>query len=106
MNAVTIDARVGSDRQLIYTLPPDIPVGPVKLMIQPIEEVTSAPAQPLTREEARRRLLAAGKLGTQPLAPPDAVALSDAERQHLAALFGGGPLTTLDVINLERGPKE
>lgn len=46
------------------------------------------------------------KLGTQPLALSDAVALSDAERQHLAALFGGDPLTTFDVINLERGPKE
>lgn len=93
MNIVTIDARVGPDHRLVYTLPPDIPVGPVKLMIQPVEET-------------RRRLLTAGKLGTAPLAPAGAVALSDAERQRLAQLFGGGSLTTLDLIKLDRGPKE
>ena len=106
MTIVTIDAQVGPDRRLVYTLPPNIPVGPVKLSIQSIEDPLLAPTQPLTREEARRRLLAARKLGTAPLAPAGAVSLSDAERQRLAQLFGGGPMTTLDLINLERGSKE
>jgi len=106
MTIVIIDAQVGPDRRLVYTLPPNIPVGPVKLSIQPIEDPLPAPTQPLTREEARRRLLAAGKLGTAPLAPAGTVSLSDAERQRLAQLFGGGPMTTLDLINLERGLKE
>ena len=99
MNSITIDAQVSPDRRLIYTLPPEVPVGRVKLVIQAVEE------QPLTREEARQRLLAAGKLVTTPIAPNDAVALSDDERQRLAQLFGGGPETTLDLINQERGPK-
>ena len=106
MITITIDAQVGPDRRLVYTLPPNIPVGPVKLIIEAVEESLPAPGQPLTREEARRRLLAAGKLGTAPLAPADTVALSDVERQRLAQLFGGGPMTTLDLINLERGSKE
>jgi len=106
MTIVTIDAQVGPDRRLIYILPPSVPVGPVKFSIQPIEDPLPVPAQPLTREEARRRLLAAGKLGTAPLAPAGTIALSDAERQRLAQLFGGGPMTTLDLINLERGLRE
>ncbi len=61
--------------------------------------------QPLTRAEARRRLLAAGKLATSPMAPEGAIALSDEERERLAKLFGSGPLTTLDIINEDRGPR-
>jgi hypothetical protein len=99
MNSITIDAEVSPDRRLIYTLPPEVPVGPVKLVILAVEE------QPLTREEARQRLLVAGKLVTTLIAPNDAVALSDDERQRLAHLFGGGPETTLYLINHERGPK-
>jgi len=101
---VTIDAQVGPDRRLIYTLPSDIPVGPVKLIIQSVEE--ASPIQALTREEARRRLLAAGKLGTAPVALANAEPLSDPERQRLAHLFGSGSLSTLDMINLDRGQKE
>jgi hypothetical protein len=62
--------------------------------------------QPLTREEARRRLLAAGKLSTTPVAPEGAVPLSDEERQHLGKLFSAGPLTSLDLINEDREPRE
>lgn len=106
MITITIDAQVGSDRRLIYTLPSDVPIGPVKLIIQPIEEIIPTSVQSLTREEARRRLLAAGKLGTTPLAPAGAEPLSDSERQRLARLFGNGSLSTLDMINIDRGPKE
>ena len=105
---IVIDAQVSPDRRLIYTLPPEVPVGRVKLVIQPIEEdapAPSTPSQPLTREEARRRLAAAGKLSTTPMAPEGAVPLSDEEHQRLADLFGGGPITTLDIINEERGPR-
>ena len=68
-------------------------------------DTEGSPGQPLTREEARQRLLAAGKLITTPIAPDDAIALTDEERQRLAELFGGGSLTTLDMINQDRGPK-
>ena len=108
MDIVTIDAQVSEDRRLIYTLPPEVPVGRVKLVIQSVEEKDQPPIdpQPLTREEARRRLLAAGKLATTPVAPEGAVALSDEERQRLAALFGSGPLRADEIIDQDRGPKE
>jgi len=106
MNAITIDAQVSLDRQLIYTLPPEVPVGHVKLIILPIEAPDTTNNQPLTREEARRRLLAAGKLVTTLIAPPDAVALSDEEREQIGRLFGDESVTTLDLIDQDRGPKE
>ncbi|MCC7451732.1 MAG: hypothetical protein IT324_30265 [Anaerolineae bacterium] len=37
MDAVTLNAVVSEDRQLIVDLPDDIPVGPVKLVIQPVD---------------------------------------------------------------------
>lgn len=33
MDAIIIDAEVGQDHRLIYELPPEVPVGPVKLVI-------------------------------------------------------------------------
>src|SRR5258708_32699878 len=99
MNSFTIEPQISPDRRLIYTLPPEVPVGRVKLMIQAIEE------QPLTREEARRCLLTAGKLVTALIAPPDALALSDEEPTHLAQLFARGPETTLHNPNLDHASK-
>jgi len=91
---------------LIYILPPSVPVGPVKLSIQPIEDPLPAPAQPLTREEARRRLSAAGKLGTAPLAPQVQSRCQMLNVSTLLSIFGGGPVTTLDLISLEHDSKE
>jgi hypothetical protein len=105
---IVIDAQVSEDRRLIYELPPEVPVGRVKLTIQPVAEevpAPSTPSQPLTREEARRRLAAAGMLVTTRMTPEDAVPLTDEELQRLANLFGGGPMTTLDIINEDRGPR-
>ena len=102
MTIVTIDAQVGPDRRLIYILPPSVPVGPVKLSIQPIED----PLPALTREEARRRLSAAGKLGTAPLAPQVQSRCQMLNVSTLLSIFGGGPVTTLDLISLEHDSKE
>jgi hypothetical protein len=105
MDAIIIDAEVGQDHRLIYELPPEVPVGPVKLMIRPIEAPSMQTEQGLTREEARRRLLAAGLLLTERVAPEGAVESDEQEHQRLAALFGQGP-SLEDLIDEDRGSHE
>lgn len=62
MNAIRLSAVVNEKHELIVTLPDDIPVGPVELVLQPI--VTPDEVQkPLTeRERLRAQLMAAGLL--------------------------------------------
>ena len=43
MTIITIDALVGLDRRLVYMLPANIPVGPVRLSIQLVENPLAAP---------------------------------------------------------------
>lgn len=105
MDAIIIDAEVGQDHRLIYELPPQVPVGPVKLVIQPIETPSVQTVQGLTREEARRRLRAAGLLLTERLAPEGAVESDEPEHQRLAALFGQGP-SLEELIDEDRGSRE
>jgi hypothetical protein len=105
MDAIIIDAEVGPDRRLIYELPPQVPVGPVKLVIQPLQAPSLQTGRGLTREEARRRLLAAGLLLTERVAPEGAVESDEQEHQRLAALFGQGP-SLEELIDQDRGPRE
>ena len=105
MDAIIIDAQVGQDHRLIYELPPEVPVGPVKLVIQPIGAPPMQTGQSLTREEARRRLLAAGLLLTERVAPEGAVESDEQEHQRLAALFGQGPSLEA-LIDEDRGPRQ
>lgn len=104
MDAIIIDAQVGQDHRLIYELPPEVPVGPVKLVIQPLTDPSIQTGQGLTREEARRRLLAAGLLMTERVAPEGAVESNEQEHQRLATLFGQGP-SLEDLIDEDRGPR-
>ena len=100
-------------KALAASLPPDERAELVEWLngsLEPTPPIAAEPSptiehHPLTREEARRRLLAAGKLASAPMAPEGAIALSDEERERLAKLFGSGPLTTLDIINEDRGPR-
>jgi hypothetical protein len=105
METITIEAEIGEDRQLIYQLPPEIPVGRVRLTIQPIENDTSTDQQPLTRDEVRRRLQAAGKLLQSRVAPEGIERSSQAEDRRLADLFGAGP-SVETLLDLDRGPRE
>ncbi len=105
MDAIIIEAEVGHDHRLVDALPPEVPVGRVRLVIEPMEQVPTPSRQPLTREEAGRRWKAAGKMLTLPLTPEDAVESNEAEDRRLADLFGQGP--TLDqLIDEDRGPRE
>jgi len=100
MDAITLDAVVGEDRRLVVELPANVPVGPVKLVIQPVEQAAGEP--PLTLETARARLAAAGRLSTSHHPPAGTVPLSAEERERLSKLFAG-PRSVLDLINEDRG---
>ena len=83
MGRITIEAEVGRDHRLVDALPPEVPVGRVKLVIEPVP----APSKrSLTREEARAKLLAAGKLVTDLRAPEGTVALTPEERLRIGQL--------------------
>ena len=86
MDVIIIEAEVGQDHRLVDALPPEVPVGRVKLIIEPVLEMPSPAKQPLTREEARARLLAAGKLVTDLVAPEGTVALTPEERLRIGQL--------------------
>ncbi|MHB8627979.1 MAG: hypothetical protein ACYDBJ_17365 [Aggregatilineales bacterium] len=105
MDAITIEAEVGHDHRLIDELPPEVPVGRVKLVIQPVIELPTHVEQGLFREEARRRLLVAGKLLTGRVAPEGAVHSSESEHRRLAELFGQGPSSD-ELIDEDRGSHE
>jgi hypothetical protein len=103
---IVIKAEISPDRRLTgYELPPDVPVGQVELVIRPAEEGGGTRPR-LTREAARARLLAAGRLSTARHSPENPIRLSDEEHQRLARLFGGDDLTMLDLVNEDRGLKE
>ncbi len=53
MDTITIEAEVGPDHRLIQPLPPEVPIGRVKLVIHPLAEAPMPTPQPLTREAAR-----------------------------------------------------
>jgi len=111
MVTITIDAIVIDDHRLIYELPPDVPVGQVKLTIEPIAappiETPSVEAEkkPLTRDEIRARLAAVGVLSTIRHTPEGTVRSSPEESERLAQLFSDPNQTTLELIDLDRGPK-
>ena len=99
---IVIEAMISPDRRLTdYELPPDAPVGRVRLLIQSAK--AAAGAHPvLTREEARARLLAGGALNTMYRAPADAVLLPDDELLRLTQP-GHRPLDQL--LDEDRGPR-
>jgi hypothetical protein len=103
VDAIRIEAEVGRDHRLVEALPPEVPVGRVKLVIEPLTESLGVAKQPLTREEARRRLLVAGLLLTERVAPEGAVESNETEHLRLIALFGEGP-SSEQLIDEDRGP--
>ncbi len=86
MDTIIIEAEVGPDHRLIQPLPPEVPVGRIKLVIQPINEVPAPTSHPLTREEARAKLLAAGKLVADLHPPEGTVALAAEELLQIGQL--------------------
>ncbi len=63
MTTIRLSAVVNEKHELIVTLPDDVPVGPVELLLQPIPTSTETLTEPTTeRERIHARLKAAGLL--------------------------------------------
>ncbi len=102
MTSITLTTTITEDRHLEIDLPPDVPLGPIQLVITPLPVQPTEKTNP-TRDEIRARLKAAGLLGEAQYAPVDAVPLSDEERDELGRLFAGPQLIS-DLIDEDRGP--
>lgn len=79
MTPITIDAQVNEDHQLILSLPPEVPVGRVKVTIEAVEAAPEPLKRPQTREEVRQILLDAGLLTTVEIAPEEIEGVDDHE---------------------------
>ena len=99
---IKVRAVINEDRQLVVELPDGVPIGPVELVIRPLA-IPPARSQPLTREVARARLLAAGLLSTTRYAPPDAVPLSDEELEALARRLPSRRQSIDEMLDEDRG---
>ncbi len=106
MDVITFDAQITQDRRLTgYQIPENAPVGRVTLVIQPAHNQSGDHVH-LTRDTARARLLATGRLSTVHHATNSATRLSDAESQRLAQLFADESYSVLDLVNEDRGLRE
>src|SRR5579859_4658287 len=103
MQTIIIEAEVGSDHRLTEPLPPEVPVGRVRLAIEPMQESATASKQhSLTRQEARAKLLAAGKLVTDLHAPQGTVALTPEELLQIGQLPPNARPSE-DLVDEDRG---
>jgi len=105
MDIITIEAEVGRDHRLVDALPPEVPVGRVKLVIEPVEAAQKpAPILNPAREAARAKLLAAGALNTSIHAPEGTVDLPPQELLRIGTLPAGSPSFS-DLLDEDRGPR-
>lgn len=80
MPTITLTAVVDENGHLELDVP--LPPGPVEVVVRPVEQ------QELSREEVRAKLKAAGLLEDYEPSP-DAMEVSDEERDRLAKVFSG-----------------
>jgi len=98
MPTVTLTGVVDEHGHLVVDVPPEIPPGPVEVVIRPVKNGDAEqPTQPVTREWVRAKLIAAGLLDPDArYAPDDARPLSSEERARIGhALAAGRPVTEL-----------
>ena len=100
MNPIRLSAVVNENHELIVTLPDDVPVCPVELLLQPIQ--SSEPTN--EREIILAQLMAAGILvKPEDLGiPSDLEYVSDEELLELGVLPPGAP-TSDQLIDEDRG---
>jgi hypothetical protein len=99
---IRLSAVVGEDRRLIIDLPPDTPIGPVELEVRPAAPAPTTSNKPLTREEARAKLLAAGYLVTSIHAPEGTVPLTPQEILEIGKLPPDARISD-EPVNEDRG---
>ncbi len=106
MTIIRLSAVVNEKHELIVTLPDDVPVGPVELVLQPVAAPNEA-EEPLTeRERIRAQLMAAGVL-VKPEdmhIPDDLEYVSDEELLEIGILPEGAPRSD-QLIDEDRGPR-
>jgi hypothetical protein len=93
---IVINAVVGEDHRLIIDLPPNGPIGNVLVMVAstevaaPVQESPDVVVNP-ERERLRAILLAAGKLGTAHMPPPDTIFPTEEEIRQAGIMPPGTP---------------
>jgi hypothetical protein len=105
MTAIRLSARVNEKHQLIVTLPDDVPVGPVEVLLQPVQ----TPVEPIAetdseRERIRAKLLAADFLvNPESLGiPPDVKPLPLEERLKIGQMPPGAKPVEM-LVDEDRG---
>jgi hypothetical protein len=105
MNAIRLSGVINENHELIVTLPDDVPVGPVELVLQPITAPNQTEEPTTERERIRAQLMAAGVL-VKPEdmhIPADLEYVSDEELLEIGVLPEGAPRTD-QLIDEDRGP--
>ena len=97
-----IHAVVGEDYRLIIDLPPDMPTGSITVTVVPTESIATAESSSAAyvnpeRERLRAILLAAGKLGTAHMPPPDMIFPTE-EAIHQAGILPTGARPSEDIV--------
>lgn len=96
-----LTVHVDEKRRVLIDLPDDVPTGEVELQVI-IQTPEAAPNGPLTREQVRNRLIAAGLLNPNvQYAPPNAEELSPEERLRIGRMVAGDK-TIQQLIDEER----
>ena len=105
MTAIRLSGVVNENHELIVTLPDDIPVGPVELLLQPLA-IPEAEESVSERERIHTKLMAAGlivkpeDLGISPSVKP----LSLEERLKIGQMpVGARPVE--DLVDEDRGDR-
>lgn len=103
MDAITLNAVISKDRQLIVELPDDLPEGPVRLVIQPIATPDKV-AKEITRGELQAQLAAAGLLAnlSELEIPDDLEEVTEEDLEELDHMITI-PLNIDALIDEERG---
>lgn len=101
MQPITITAIVDEKRRIMIDLPDNVPTGTVKITVETVvEDELSDPKT--RREQLIAKLNAAGiAVSNDKYAPPDAVPLSQAERERIGRQLAAGK-SSLELINEER----
>lgn len=102
MQPITITTMLDENHELFLKLKlPDMPPGPVEVVIIPRPMEDAAAPQPQSRREQMRAILIAAGHLSNARRSPDAQELSQEERERLWKQAAGGK-TTLELINEDR----
>ncbi len=107
MNAIRLLAVVNEKHELIVTLPDDVPVGPVELLLQPVKSPTKTSTKTTTeRERIQAQLMAAGLLvKPEDLGIPANITPLSLEERLKIGQMPAGARPVEDLVDEERGER-